>query len=112
MEGEDVAPFTLFNRTRIDGSMGFPKQAGYDTRHVFREQEELGFGVTHEVEKAYNAMKEIWYMGNIDKYLLKLENFNIRAQVTRVAWRSLVERRLPQEALKLLSNQEYSSDEE
>ena len=52
------------------------------------------------------------YQGDIEKYLLDLENFNIQAQATGIAWRYMVEKRLPLEALRRLSNQEYGSDPE
>jgi len=57
-------------------------------------------------------MELVKYQGDIEKYLQELENLNIQAQVTGIAWRYMVEKRLPLEALRRLSNQEYGSDPE
>jgi len=57
-------------------------------------------------------MELVKYQGDIEKYLLDLENLNIQAQVTGIAWRYMVEKRLPLEALRRLSNQEDRRDPE
>ena len=72
----------------------------------------LRFTVSHEAERALREMELVKYQDDIEKYLLDLENLNIKAQVTGIGWRSMVEKRLPLEALRQLSNQEYCSDPE
>jgi len=49
-------------------------------------------------------MELVKYQGEIEKYLLELENLKIQAQVTGIAWRYMVEKRLPLEAIRRLSN--------
>jgi len=112
MEGKEVAPFALAYRKQITGELGFQKQEGYEYWHIFKAQVILRFTVFHEAERALRRMELAKYQGDIEKYLLELENLNIQAQVTGIAWRYMVEKRLPLEALRRLSNQEYGSDPE
>jgi len=113
MEGKEVAPFALAYRKQMTGELGFQKQEGYEYWHIFKAQVILGFTVSHEAERALRRMELVKYQGDIEKYLLEQENLNIQAQVTGIAWRYMVEKRLPLEALRRLSNQEYySSDPE
>jgi len=112
MEGKEVAPFALAYRKQMTGELGFQKQEGYEYWHIFKAQVILRFTVSHEAERALRRMELIKYQGDIEKYLLELENLNIQAEVTGIAWRYMVEKRLPLEALRRLSNQEYGSDPE
>jgi len=112
MEGKEVAPFALAYRKQMTGELGFQKQEGYEYWHIFKAQVILRFTVSHEAERALRRMELVKYQWDIEKYLLELENLNIQAQVTGIAWRYMVEKRLPLEALRRLSNQEYSSDPE
>src|SRR6266404_8217191 len=57
-------------------------------------------------------MEKVKYDGNIEKYLLDLENLNIEAEVTGIAWRTLVERRLPIEARRRWSHKKFDLDSE
>ena len=45
-------------------------------------------------------MELVKYQGDIEKDLQDLENINIKAQVTGIAWRYMVEKMLPFEALR------------
>ena len=112
MEGKEVAPFALAYRKQMTGELGFQKQEGYEYWHIFKAQVILRFTVSHEAERALRRMELVKYQGDIEKYLLELENLNIQAQVTGIAWRYMLEKRLPLEALRRLSNQEYGSDPE
>ena len=38
-------------------------------------------------------MENVRYEGDIEKYLLTLENLNIDAEMTGVAWRHMIEKR-------------------
>ena len=62
------------------------------------------------MERALRKMDQVKYQGEIEKYLQILENLNIVAQVTGIAWRSMGKNRLPLDALHHLRNQEYGSD--
>jgi len=52
------------------------------------------------------------YKGKIDTYLLLLENLNIKAGLSGIAWRVRVESKLPQEILRHLSHFSFATDEE
>jgi len=112
MEGKEVAPFALAYRKQMTGELGFQKQEGYEYWHIFKAKVILRFTVSHEAERVLRRMELIKYQGDIEKYLLKLENLNIQEQVTGIAWRYMVEKRLPLEAVRRLLNQEYGSDPE
>jgi len=57
-------------------------------------------------------MDRIRYKGKIDTYLLLLENLNIKAGLSGIAWRVLVESKLHQEILRRLSHFSFATDEE
>jgi len=57
-------------------------------------------------------MDRISYKGKIDTYLLLLENLNIKAGLSGIAWRVRVESKLPQEILRRLSHFSFATDEE
>ena len=40
-------------------------------------------------------MEKVRYERDIEKYLLTLENLNIDAEMSGVAWRNMIEKRLP-----------------
>jgi len=106
MEGKEVAPFALAYRKQMTGELGLQKQEGYEYWHIFKAHVILRFTVSQEAERVVRRMELVKYQGDIEKYLLELENLNIQAQVTGIAWRYMVEKRLPLEALRRLSNQE------
>jgi len=56
-------------------------------------------------------MDKIIYKGRIDTYLLLLENLNIKAGLTRIAWRVKVESKLPQDILRRLSHFKFNDDD-
>jgi len=112
MEEKEVAPFALAYRKQMTGELGFQKQEGYEYWHIFKAQVILQFTVFHEAERAPRRMELVKYQGDIEKYLRELENLNIEAEVTGISWRYIVEKRLPLEALRQLSNQEYGSNPE
>ena len=112
MKGKEVAPFALAYRQQMTSEFGFQKQEGYEYWHIFKAQVILRFTVSHKAERALRRMELVKYLGDLEKYLLDLENLNIQAQVTGIAWRYMVKKRLPLEALRRLSNQEYHSEPE
>jgi len=67
------------------------------------------------IEKERLAQQEIdkiVYKNRIDTYLLLLENLNIKAGLTGIAWRVRVESKLPEETLWRLSYYNFANDEE
>jgi len=57
-------------------------------------------------------MERISYKSKIDTDLLLHENLNIKAGLSRIAWRVRVESKLPQEILHRLSHFSFPTDEE
>jgi len=110
INGKKVSLFALSYRKPITGELGFQKEEGYEYWHIVKAQVILRFKVSQEAERALMKMDQVKYEGDIERYLLGLENLNILAQVTGIAWRSMVEKGLPLEALCGLSNQEYGSN--
>ena len=45
----------------------------------------------HRSQRAPRDMEEIRYEGDIEKYLLTLENLNIDTEMSGVAWRNMIE---------------------
>jgi len=52
------------------------------------------------------------YHGDVAKFLMEMENLNIHARVTCIAWRKMIEDQLPIEGLRRLSHREYVDDGE
>ena len=61
---------------------------------------------------ALRKMDQVKYQGDIEKYRWEFKNLNILAQVTGIAWRSMVEKGLLLDALRYLSNKECGRDTE
>jgi len=109
MESKEVAPFALTYRRPLTGELGFASQAGYEFWHLFAEQAVHQFGPTYEDEKSLNQMGFVKYHGDIAKFLQEMENLNIHARVTWIAWRKMIEDQFPEDALGLLLL-EYGDD--
>jgi len=45
-------------------------------------------------------MGSVKYRGDVAKFLIEMENLNIHARVTRIAWRKMIEDELAVEALR------------
>jgi len=112
MDGKEVARFGLTCRRQMTGEIGYTRQERYEFWHVFAEQALRRFGPTHEVEKSLRDMGSVKYHGDVSKFLIKMENLNIHARVTGIAWRTMIEDELPIEALRRLSHREYVEDGE
>ena len=80
--------------------IGYMRQEGYTFWHVFAEQALPKFGPTHEAEKSLREMGSVKYRGDVAKFLMDMENLNIHARVTGIAWRKMIEDELPVEALR------------
>ena len=57
-------------------------------------------------------MEKVQYEGDIEKYLLTLENLNIDAEMTGVGRRHMIEKRLPIEARLLWAYKKFDLDSE
>jgi len=112
MDGKEVAPFALTYRRQMTGEMGYTRQEGYEFWHVFAEQVLRRFGPTHEAEKSLREMGSVEHRGDVAKFLMEMENLNIHARVTGIAWRKMIDDELPIEALRRLSHREYVDDGE
>jgi len=64
-----------------------------------------------EERQAREEMDKIIYKGTIDTYLLLLENLNIKAGLTGIAWRVKVESKLPQDILRRLFHFKFNDDD-
>jgi len=104
MLGKEFPPFVLTYRQQISWEIGYTSQEGYEIWQPFAEQALLRFGPTHEVEKSLREMGSVKYRGDVAKFLMKMENLNILARVTGIAWRKMIEDELPVEALRRLSH--------
>jgi len=96
----------------MTGEIGYMRQEGFEFWHVFAEQALRLFGPTHEAERSQRAMGSVKYRGDVAKSLMEMENLNIHARVTRIAWRKMIEDELPVEAMGRLSHREYVDDGE
>jgi len=112
MDGKAVAPFALTYRRQMTGEIGYTRQEGYEFWPVFAEQALRRFGPTHEAEKSLREMGLVKYRGDVAKFLMEMENLNIHARVTRIAWRKMIEGELTVEAVRRLSHREYVEDGE
>jgi len=110
MEGEDVSAFAFTYRNKMTGELGHLKIEGYEFWEAFRGQCILQFTLTHEGETSLALMTKVTYKGNIDHYLLEIENHNTDMGMSGVTWRQMVERHILKDALRRLSTEEYATD--
>jgi len=99
MDGKEVAPFALTYRRPMTGEIGYTRQEGYEFWHVVAEQALRRFGPTHDAQKYLPEMRSVKYRCDVAKFLMEMENLNIHARVTWIAWRKMIEDKLPVEAL-------------
>ena len=99
MDGKEVAPFALTYRRQMTGEIGSTRQEGYKFWHIFAQQALLRFRPPHEAEKSLREMGSVKYRGDVAKFLMEMENLNIHARITGIAWRKMIEHELPVDAL-------------
>jgi len=99
MEGEDLSAFAFTYRNKRTGELGHLKIEDYEFWEIFRGQCRLRFALTHEGQRSLALMTKVTYKGNIDPYLLGMENHNIHVGMSGVPWRQMVERHIPKPAL-------------
>ena len=112
MEGSAVTPFAITYRKKMTGEFGFPRSDGYDLWENFKNQIQEKFSILHRAQRALRDMEKVRYEGDIEKYLLTLENLNIDAEMSRVAWRNMIEKRLPLEARRRWAQNKFDLDSE
>ena len=96
----------------MGGIGSFTSDPDYATWERFRQEIIKRYIRIKEEGQALAKMDRISYKGKIDTYLLLLENLNIKAGLSGIAWRVRVERKLPQEILRRLSHFAFATDEE
>jgi len=57
-------------------------------------------------------MGSVKYRGDVTKFWTKIENLNIHARVTGIAWRKMIEDEIPEDAVQRLAYREYVDDGE
>ena len=105
-----MSAFAFTYRNRMTPQLGHLKIEDYELCVAFRGQCILRFALTHQGERSLALMTKVTYKGNIDRYLLDGENHNTHLGIGGVAWRQMVERHIPKDALLRLSTQEYATD--
>ena len=68
------------------------------------------FGPTHEEVKALREMMKVRYKGDIYQFLLEIENWNVKARVTGVAFRKMIDDQIPDEAIRRMSMMDPIAD--
>ena len=112
MERSAVTPFAITYRKKMTGEFGFPRSDGHDLWENFKNQIQEKFSILHRAQRALRDMEKIRYKGDIEKYLLTLENLNIDAEMSGVAWRNMIEKRLPLEARRRWAHKKFDLDSE
>jgi len=96
----------------MGGIGGFTRDPDYATWERFRQEIIKRYIGIEEERRALDEMDRISYKGKIDTCLRLLENLNIKAGLSGIAWRVRVESKLPQEILHRLSHFSFATDEE
>jgi len=79
----------------MTGETGYTRKERYEFWHVFAEQPLRRFGPTHEAEKSLKEIGLVKYHCDVAKFVMELENLNIDARVTGIAWGKMIEYELP-----------------
>ena len=90
MDRNAVTPFGITYRNGMTGEFGFLKHDSYNLWGDFKAQLYDKFSIMHQSQRALRDMEKVWYEGDIEKYQLTLENLNIDAKMTVVAWRHMI----------------------
>ena len=106
MKGPQVSSFAMTYRNQMTGELGFTRQEGYELWAIFAEQMVRRFGPTYEEVRALREMIKVRYKGDIDQFLLEIENWNVKARVTAVAFRKMIDDQIPDEAVRTASKAE------
>ena len=69
------------------------------------------FGPTHEEVKVIREMMKVRYKGDIDQFLLEIENWNVKARVTGVTFWKMIDDQIPDEAMRRMSMMDPIADD-
>jgi len=109
-KGNKVAHFSEKYRKVMGGLGDYTQGPSYLTWERFRQEIVKRYIGIEEERRALEEIDKIIYKGRIDTYLLLLENVNIKAGLTGIAWRVKVESKLPQDILRRLSHFKFNDD--
>ena len=80
------------------GGLGeYTRDPSYSTWEQFQQEITKRYIGIEEEQRALEEMNKVVYKGKINTYLLLLENLNIKAGLTGIAWRVRVESGLPED---------------
>ena len=111
IKGPEVSSFAMTYRNQMTGQLGFTREEGYELWAIFAEQVVRRFGPTHEEVKALREMMKVRYKGDIDQFLREIENWNVKARVTGVAFRKMIDDQIPDEAVRRMSMMDPIADD-
>ena len=111
MKGPQVSSFAMTYRNQKTGELGFTREEGYELWATFAEQVVRRFGPTHDEVKALREMMKVRYKGDIDQFLLVIENWNVKARVSGVAFRTMIDDQIPDEAVRRMSMMDPIADD-
>ena len=110
MEGDDVAPFKDTYQKKMSGALGFKKEISYEQWFMFEQRVTERFAPTHEAERTDKLMKLERYHGDIQQFLLRMENHNMKVGLQGVAWRDMLKAQMLEVGLLRLSFETYPND--
>ena len=105
-----MAPFAKWYRKSMNGTMGaefIPELVSWER---FSQEIIYKFQGMEQDRQAVGDIEKVSYNDDIEEYLLKLVNLNMKARVSGVAWRILVEKKLPKDILRRISGATYETD--
>ena len=110
-KGNKIAHFSEKYRKVMGGLGGYTRDPSSLTWERFRQEITKRYIGIEDARRALEEMNKVVYKGKIDPYLLLLENLNIKAGLTGIAWRVRVESGLPEDILRHLSHFKLANDE-
>ena len=111
LKGPQVSALAMTYRNQMTRELEYNRQEVYELWDIFNEQMVRRFGPTHEEEKPLRQMMQVRYNGDIDQFLLGIDNWNVKVKVTAVVLRKMIEDQSPEEAVRRLSMIDPMPDE-
>ena len=96
----------------MTGEFGFPRSDRYDLWENFKKHIQEKFSVLHRAQTGLRDMEKVRYERDIEKYPLSLENLNIDAEMSGVAWGNMIEKGLHFEARRRWAHKNFALDSE
>ena len=110
MEGSAFTPFAITYRKKMTGECGFPRSDRYDLWENLKTQIQEKYSILHRAQWALRDMEKVRYEGDIEKDLLTLENLNMDAEMSGLACRNMIQKRLPLEARRWWAHKKFDLD--